>query len=288
MKVAALTMVYRDHWALSRWYAHHAAQFGAENLFVVAHGADPEISRLCPGASVLTIPRDDLAHFDRARAEMLNCFHAGLSKVYDWVIRTDADELICVDPYLWRDVPQALAAQDVPVVTALGFDLVEQPGDAPMQSEPVFAQRTALAFSGHYSKAIAARRAIPFHLHGVKVAQRRLAGFPFHMPRGLYLAHLKYANGAALRDAIGVRMAVAQGDAAGLPGVGWSEADADADRFHMSFAEKAVVNWDKAEARAHAKLSVNPARVERYSLVKTRALKFDIRTELPARFAKQG
>ena len=68
MKICAVTMVYRDHWALSQWYRHHARLLGVENLYVVAHGADPEIARLCPGASVITIPRDDLSSFDRTRA----------------------------------------------------------------------------------------------------------------------------------------------------------------------------------------------------------------------------
>lgn len=288
MKICALTMVYRDHWALSRWYAHHAAQLGPENLFIVAHGADPEIARLCPGASVLTIPRDGFDHFDRARAEMLDGFAAGLAKVYDWVIRTDADELICFDPRLWDSLPQALSAQEAPVVTALGFDLVEVAGDAQMTDGPVFAQRRALAFSGHYSKAVAARRAIPFQLHGVKVAPRRLESFPFVMPRGLYLAHLKYANAAVLAEANAVRMAVARGQGAGLPGAGWSEAEADARAFMDGFSAKEALSWDVAESQAFATLSVKPARVERFSLVKTRALKLPFRTLLPERFAAQG
>ncbi len=288
MKICALTMVYRDYWALSRWYAHHGAELGPQNLFVVAHGADPRIAQICPGASILTIPRERFDNFDKVRAGLLNGLHTGLAQIYDWVIRTDADELICYDPARHASLPAALAAQDAPVVTALGFDLVEQPGDAPLLDGPVLAQRRHLAFSGHYSKAVAARRPIDFLLHGVKVAPRRLESFPFHMAPGLYLAHLKYAHADALRDATSVRMQVGNAEGQGLPGAGWARADEDAAKFHATFAEKEPLPWETAEARAFATLSVKPARLERGSIVKTRALKLSWRTTLPDRFAGQG
>ncbi|WGW02905.1 glycosyltransferase family 2 protein [Tropicibacter oceani] len=289
MKICALTMVYRDYWALSRWYAHHGAQLGPENLFIVAHGADPQIAQICPGASVITIPRDDFANFDRNRAALLNGIHAGLVQAYDWVIRTDADELICFDPDRYNSLVQAFEKNsEFPVLTALGFDLVEMPGDAPLTEAALFSQRTNLGFSGHYSKAIASRRPIEFLLHGVRVAPRRLDSFPFAMPRGLFLAHLKYANRAVLDAVNKVRMDIANRDAPGLPGTGWSEADADAARFHDSFAEKKLIDWDKAEQKAFDTLSVKPARIEKSAIVKTRALKLPYRTRLPARFGAQG
>jgi hypothetical protein len=288
MRIAAMTMVYRDHWALSRWYAHHARELGAENLYIVAHGADPVIATLCPGANIWTVPRDTMDNFDRRRAEMLDGFHAGLAKLFDWVIRSDADELICYDPALHESLAAAITAQDAPVITALGFDLVEQPGDAPLSEGPVFAQRRAVGFSGHYSKAVAARRPVGFHLHGVKVAPRKLDSFPFHMPRGLYLAHLKYANTAVLSKGNAIRMAIANGPGTGLPGGGWAEAEADARAFHDTFAAKSSLDWTEAETRAHKILSVKPSRLDRFSVVKTRALKLPYRTVLPDRFAAQG
>ena len=288
MKICALTMVHRDHWALSRWHAHFARELGAENLFVVAHGPDPEIGRLCPGASVITVPRDRFDNFDRDRAALLNGIMAGLLAPYDAAIRSDADELVCHDPDRHASLRDAIAATEAPVLTALGFDLVEQDGDAPLSGGPVLGERRALAFSGHYSKACIARRPVEFLLHGTRVAPRRLAGFPFVMPRGLYLAHLKYANAAALADGTAVRQAVASGTGTGLPGAGWKEAGADAARFRDTFAAKKPVPWETAEEAAFATLSVKPARLERHAVVKARALKMAVRTRLPDRFAAQG
>lgn len=274
MKIAALTMVYRDYWALAQWYRHHGKQLGEENLFVVAHGVDNRISEICPKASIITVPRDSLERFDRNRGELLNGFQAGLLKVYDWVIRTDADELICWDPGRYDSLADMFRHQDVPVLTALGFDLVGAVGD-------VFSDIRDAAFSGHYSKAFATSEPIGLMLHGAKIANGDLETFPFQMPQGVYLAHLKYANTVALNDAILVRQSVGAGTEDGLPGDGWKHAAQDAVKFRQSFDSKRWLTWSKAEAHAYKSLSVKPSRLSQYGVVKTRALKFDHRTTLP-------
>jgi len=78
MKICAITMVYRDYWALSQWYAHYSRHLGSDHLYIVAHGHDPKISELCPRANVVTVPRDDLAGFDRVRGHLLNGLQDGL------------------------------------------------------------------------------------------------------------------------------------------------------------------------------------------------------------------
>ena len=113
-------MVHKDYWALRQWYRHYSNALGAENLFVVAHGPDPVVQEICPAASVITIPRDRLQGFDHWRGRLLNGIQRGLLEIYDWVIRTDADELICVDPQLWSSLPKMLAAQEASAIFALG------------------------------------------------------------------------------------------------------------------------------------------------------------------------
>ena len=54
MKICALTMVYRDYWALSRWYAHHGHELGSENLIVVRMG--PALGRQ-PAIPGYDVPR---------------------------------------------------------------------------------------------------------------------------------------------------------------------------------------------------------------------------------------
>ena len=52
MNICAITMVYKDYWALSQWYAHYGRMLGFDNLYIVAHGADAKIASLCPRATV--------------------------------------------------------------------------------------------------------------------------------------------------------------------------------------------------------------------------------------------
>lgn len=282
MKIAALTMVYRDPWALSQWVRHYGRLVGPQNLFIVAHGPDPDIARLAPQASVITIPRDDLSGFDRKRAEMLNGFQSGLLRAYDWVIRTDADELICAE----TDLHDLLGNHaDVPVLTALGFDLAEVSGDPDLADAPVFTRRRNAAFAGHYSKACIVNRPVDLMLHGTRVPPRKLETFPFRMPRGLYLAHIKYANNAEVRRTNAWRIDVASSPGRGLPGAGWKNADDDTDKFYDTFLAKNLLPWEDARDRAFDVLSVKPARLAERNLVKTRAMKFDTRTKLPDWFS---
>ncbi|WP_243614494.1 glycosyltransferase family 2 protein [Shimia aestuarii] len=288
LKICALTMVYRDYWALSRWYAHHGAELGAQNLFVINHGDDPKIAEICPGAQILPIERVDLSNFDRARSEIIDQFHAELAREYDWVIRTDADELLLYDPDQHESLVALFAKESAPVLTALGFDLVEMPRNAPMARGPVCRQRRNVLFTGHYSKAVAARGFQKFRLHGVEVAPEALETFPYHMPRGFYLAHLKYANLEALSQANVVRREVVAAAHSGKPGRAWAEADDEAMEFLEQFHSYFKRPWEKAEAKAYARLSVDPARVARSSVVRAQKFKPTHRTKLPDRFAELG
>lgn len=287
-KICALTMVYRDYWALSRWYAHHGAELGAQNLFVVNHGDDPKIAEICPGAHVIVVERGDLSHFDRERGRILDEMHAILSKDYDWVIRTDADELVLYDPDIHDSLAAVFQRESAPVVTALGFDIVEVARSRPMERGPVCGQRRNVLFSGHYSKAVAAREPQKFRLHGVEVAPDALEDFGFCMPRGLYLGHLKYANLAALAEVNPIRQEVAQQAEAGKPGKAWAAPDEEARAFLEGFAEMVVRPWEKAEAKAYNRLSTEPARLERYGVVRAQKFKPTHRTKLPERFGELG
>ena len=223
MKVCAITMVYRDYWALSQWYAHYSRHLGSEHLYIVAHGRDPKVSALCPRANVITIPRDTLASFDRMRGQLLNSIQDGLGVAYDWVIRTDADELICLDPAhhdsfdtLFRD-HNALRS-----LFALGMNIAEDIEDDELSdADAVLTKRAHAVFSGHYSKAWAVKRGTHLIRHGIGLT----TDATFTLPKGVYLAHLKYANINALTEANTHRVRIAGGTEEGLPGKAWLEFD---------------------------------------------------------------
>nr|WP_237267647.1 glycosyltransferase family 2 protein [Sulfitobacter alexandrii] len=272
-------MVYRDYWALSQWYAHYSRHLGSEHLFIVAHGSDPKIAALCPRANVLAVPRSDLAGFDRMRGQMLNSIQDGLGVIYDWVIRTDADELICLDPAhhasfatLFRSHRRSNA------LFALGLNIAEDIEDGTMKAtDAALTKRSNAVFSGHYSKAWAVRRGTHLVRHGINLAKDAA----MVMPEGVYLAHLKYASIDALTEANLHRSEIASGKEDGLPGKAWLHADKDAQKFFDTFHAAPVVDWNAAKADAYAKIAHDPVAEASQKVLRARSVTFDSRTVLP-------
>lgn len=286
MKICAITMVYRDYWALAQWYGHFAGLLGPGNLFVITHGADARIAAICPGASVIAVPRDDLQGFDRMRGRLLNGIQSGLAAVYDWVIRTDADEVICLDPARHSSLADCLAAQTAPAVFALGLNLGEIAGDPGLEDgDSVFARRRTAVFSGHYSKAWAVRGDVALMRHGVQVRPRAVPGFAFCLPAGVYLVHLKFANRAALQAVNRHRQSIAAGDGRGLPGKAWQNPGRDARKFYATLAGLPPKPWEDARDEAFAAIAAAPLRELASGIVRAANIRFDSRTSLPDWFA---
>ena len=258
MKIAVVTMVYRDYWALARWFDHFSKMVGAEHLYVISHGSDDRISEICPGANVTTIPRDDLTGFDRNRWQFLNLYRDALNCIYDHVIRTDADELICLDPNRFSSIQDVFRQHEAPALFALGLDVVQ------------VENAHWAVFNGHYSKAWVSWSKIPMVLHGVRVQADRLTSFPFVMPRGVYLVHIKYANAEALRRSNQHRMEIARQDGLGLPGPSWRSALTKANEMLTRVDRLQETFWDAAADEAYLDLSQNPKRDEKTRVIRAR------------------
>ncbi|GHH01949.1 hypothetical protein GCM10010961_39490 [Pseudodonghicola xiamenensis] len=277
-------MVYRDHWALAQWYRHYARHLGAENLFIVAHGADPTLSMLCPKATILPLPRDRLDGFDTLRDTVLNGFQAGLGAVYDWVIRTDADELICLDPDIHPNFSTLLEGQPSDAIFALGMNVAERPGDPRIgEGKAALPLRPAIAFSGHYSKAWAARNGMALARHGIALRPARAARYPFVLPRGVYLAHLKYASRRALNAANEHRREIATGPGRALPGSAWAKPKLTARKFYSDFEALPERPWQDCEPEAWERISTAPQRDLKKGLLRAQNIRPECRTTLPQR-----
>mgnify|MGYP000309564184 CR=1 FL=1 len=277
-------MVYRDHWALFQWYTHYARHLGAENLYVVAHGADPEISKICPRANIITVPRDNLTGFDRARGDMLNGLQDALGAIFDWVIRTDVDELICVDPAHFPSLKDVFEKQaDTNCLFALGIDVVEAADDKELgAADLALGHRKNAVFSGHYSKAFAVRRGTHMVRHGVENTKNAT----FTMPQGVYLLHLKYANIDALQVSNEHRIAIANGPERGLPGESWRDAPRSALRFLRRFESLPNLPWEQSVAAAYAVISERPETEADKGVMRARSIRFEHKTILPSWFQK--
>lgn len=286
MRICAITMVCRDYWALSQWYAHYGRHCGEANLFIVAHGDDPLVQSLCPKASVITIPRDDLKDFDRIRSNMLNSLQSALGQVYDWVIRTDTDELVCIDPSMYSSLHDMVSGQTAPALFALGLNVVEMDNESALNDRvPVLIERSNAVFSGHYSKAWAVRGAVVMERHGIRVRPGRVVDFDYALVAGVYLLHLKYANRAVMQSADASRMSIALSGESGVPGKAWKYADEQTGSYFREVEEMPLLGWEKGRTKALRRLR-SPVRNLKSGFLRSRSPKFDFRTILPDWFKK--
>ncbi len=280
-------MVYRDYWALAQWYRHYGNMVGCENLFVVAHGADRKIAEICPKASILTIPRDSFRNFDGKRERMLNSFHSGLGEYFDWVIRTDSDELLCIDPDRYGSIADVLSSWRWHGVFGYGIELVESPTDAELSGdEPVFMKRRLGVFSGQLSKAWAGRKTTRLFRHGVRVDPEEVEGYNYYLPKGVFLVHLKYANLAVLPDRNCVRQEVGASGEEATPGFAWKKPMKKTRNFLDYFGKAELVDWRDAELAAREALAGNPLRRTEKGLVKSAYYRPKHKFQLPEWFEK--
>ncbi|QUJ76559.1 glycosyltransferase family 2 protein [Sulfitobacter albidus] len=287
MKICAMTMVYRDYWALAQWYRHYGGHLGPRNLYVIAHGHDPRIAEICPEASIITIPRDELKHFDRVRLRLMNDIQSGLGNVYDWVIQTDTDELVCLNPDQHASFADLFATAEAPVLFGLGLNLAEAKDDPEMpEGANVFSYRKTACVTGNYSKAWAVSNGMALRWHGVFCGYKRAHKFPFVMPDGVFFVHLKHAHRGALEDANEVRQSVAETVGEEWNVTGWAKADFRAKRFFRKLAKAEYLEWDAAIARGYEQIRGNPVRDSERGIVKPPFINYVCRTDLPEWFSR--
>lgn len=179
---------------LRRWLEHYDGLIGRENLYIVSHGNDPKHREIAEGANVLGLPRTGLDTFERTRNFALNDFMRGLEKYYDAIIRADVDEFVFVDPAVHESIGAALGSVDADAWFAVGFNIFGDPEDKPVERhQKVSEARSRCVMSDLYSKAFAVRNGIFLGFHGARDFHRKDAS-RMALPKGVYLAHLKFAG----------------------------------------------------------------------------------------------
>lgn len=191
-----VTMVYEDYDLLQRWYDYYAAQVGSENLFVFSHSNDPRHREIAKGVNVINVPRElPVVRFDRRRWTMLSAFTSGMQQYYNWMLVTDIDEMIIVDPnvapslvtYLEDKFPNIASAPTC--ISPFALNIIHVPEEEPLpivQGQTVLSRRRYYCPSRLYSKPILVRKPVIFGPGGHRnnLGLRTLSD-------DLYLVHLK-------------------------------------------------------------------------------------------------
>ncbi|WIY26755.1 glycosyltransferase family 2 protein [Parasedimentitalea psychrophila] len=204
--LGVVTMVYEDYFFLERWYNYYRKQVGAENLYVFSHGNDPKHKEIAKDANVMNLPRDSAMYkFDRRRWRMLGHFATGLLDFYNWMIVSDVDEIVVVDPMAAANLVDHIVDKYGNVRTApknispLCLELIHLPGEEPLpieENETILSRRRIFRPNKNYSKPCLVSAPVGFGPGG----HRNTLG-PRHLPSDLYTLHLKYFD----RDTVEAR-----------------------------------------------------------------------------------
>lgn len=155
----AITHCRHEHFFLRKWLDHYGAILGRENLFVVLDGDDWVPEANLDGVNIRILhhaPRDRIAQ-DRFVARKISRLAQDLLLDYRFVLRTDADEFVCIDPAtpVAGDWPAALREVEAEgYIYANGIDVVQKGRDLPPvdPARPILRQRPFGQVSAAYSK----------------------------------------------------------------------------------------------------------------------------------------
>ena len=185
-KVAVLTDASSAAFFFPLWHRYYAGQFGAAALNVVTYNGLKEQFAAFPLGNVWEL---NAAYEDGLRAAVMSDFVGILLRTHDVVIRCDVDEFLVPDPDSYAGLMDFVERNALPYVTALGIDVVEAEGEAPLDfSQPLFGtQRRFGVFSSALNKtgltSVPLRWAPGFH--GASEPP---------VFSSLYLLHLKFAD----------------------------------------------------------------------------------------------
>jgi hypothetical protein len=190
MKLAFVTMVWRDYWLLEKW-VHHNAQFVEKrSLYVLNHGGDPKIDEIAVGCNVIHIPREEVTlDLDRRRWDLLGGVTNGLLAFYDRVVCTDVDELIVYTGDNGTLVDHlARSAADTVALSPVGLNLIPSEGALDLNSGVLRAHPQAI-LSAKYTKPCIARGRVVYTIGGHGLVRGR-----FTIDPELLLFHLHYVT----------------------------------------------------------------------------------------------
>lgn len=206
----AMTMVGGDHFFLDRWVRYYGSQLGRENLYVLSHGGDPAHKTIAAGCNVIYLPFDETRNcFNQRRWQMLSRLTTGFTNFYNWVLVSDVDEIVCVDPAVsgsLRDYVAALTVRGGPkVITPFAIEMVHNPN---LEPEPITDDRNVLdvrrifRLNANYAKPCLTSTKIDI------VPGGHFANHPvLHLDPHLYLFHLRFIDHDMTENRLATRRA---------------------------------------------------------------------------------
>lgn len=182
--IAVVTQVNNEDLFLPLWRRYYGGHFGYDNLIVIDDGStDHSTENLAP---THVVKRPQRPFDERERADEISLFLDALLKLYDWVIYTDVDEFLVLDPLIKMDFSAYLGKVGGKHLNAVGINVLHNVHTETEYSRdaPVLHQRRFGVIDNMYCKQL-------IHSHRVRFTP----GFHWsnrarNFAPGLYLLHL--------------------------------------------------------------------------------------------------
>ena len=152
---------------------------------------------IAAGSTVIALPREDNERFENRRNTLLGNLQVGLAQYFDVVLKVDTDELLFHDPALFSGFHEVFERNPADGYFALGFEVYQREGDAALTDAPIASQRGTGVISFSECKGVGANDKARVVFHGLLPNEPRAlheGRLSVTMPRGLYLAHTKFAD----------------------------------------------------------------------------------------------
>ncbi len=191
MRLAFVTMVWRDYWLLAKWIEHNSAVVAKSQLYVINHGGDPEIERIANGCNVINIPRDDVSiDLTERRWQLLSGVTNGLQAFFDLVVCTDVDELLV---YTGSKANLLVHLAERPIETdalcAIGLNLIPSEAGVTSDTRTVLEQHPNAMLSAKYSKPCISKKPVAYTIGGHGIFEGT-----FDLDPEILLFHLHYVT----------------------------------------------------------------------------------------------
>ena len=191
MKLAFLTMVWRDYWLLGKWVEHNSQYVPKSQLYVINHGGDPKVAEIAAGCNVIDIPREDVTiDLTRRRWTLKGHIASGLLAFYDRVIVTDVDELLVYVGEKEGLLAHLEAAEgDAAALSPVGLNLLKTDADGEDPQATVLQRHPNALLSARYTKPCIISQPVSYTIGG-----HGLIGGRFQIDPDIVLFHLHYVT----------------------------------------------------------------------------------------------
>ncbi|WP_170314765.1 glycosyltransferase family 2 protein [Aquibium carbonis] len=196
-RIAAITMAFNEPEFLPVWVEHYGRMIGHDHLYVVSYADHAQRNDPFRRHQLIDLP--DVGFDEGKRAAMMSSLQSMLLASYDWVIMSDADELIVPDPARYASMEDFLETNRAdPYFNTVGLNVVQDRGLEPALDarKPLLRQRSWVQFDAQYCKPLVSR--VPLNWSpGFHACDR-----PRRQSNDLYLFHLRAADEMVARARI--------------------------------------------------------------------------------------